>query len=100
MVERNIVFNESDTHMAKVFATIPGDMLNEGEREKIIQHPTNNVEDTEEPENSTVNNNQNKEDSKDTQKNSISFPITSDQSEDSNPQSEPETQPQVYGRGL
>jgi len=49
MVECNIVFNENDVFSTKDYATIPGDVLAEGEKEKIIQHPRNNAENIEKP---------------------------------------------------
>ena len=60
-VERNVVFNQNDTHTAENFAIIPGDALVEGEkdeRDKVIQRPSNNVEDVkelEEPEDQDQN---------------------------------------------
>lgn len=36
-VERNVVFNKDDTLTNQNFATIPGDSLAEGEKEKVIQ---------------------------------------------------------------
>ena len=42
-VERNVVFNEDDVLTTNDVAIIPGDVLAEGERDKIIQGPTNNT---------------------------------------------------------
>ena len=41
-VERNVIFNEDDVLTKSDHVTIPGDVLSEGERDKIIQHPENN----------------------------------------------------------
>ena len=40
-VECNVVFNEDDVLTTNDVAIIPGDALAEGERDKIIQNPTN-----------------------------------------------------------
>ena len=48
-VEHNIVFNENDVFSTMDYATIPGDVLVEGENEKIIQHPRNNAKNIEKP---------------------------------------------------
>ena len=68
-VKINVVFNENNTHTSKNFTINSGDMSDEGERDKIIQQPTNNVENVEEPketENKTVNDNHiNKEPARD-----------------------------------
>ena len=45
-VKRNVVFNEN-AHTSKNFTINSGDMSDEGERDKIIQQPTNNVENVE-----------------------------------------------------
>jgi hypothetical protein len=42
IVEHNVVFNEDDVLTTNDIAIIPGDVLAEGERDKIIQGPTNN----------------------------------------------------------
>ena len=39
-MERNVTFDEKDVQLSKNYTTIPGDVLSEGEREKVIQHPT------------------------------------------------------------
>ena len=39
MVEQNIIFNESDVLSTNTTALIPGDALDEGEKEKVIQSP-------------------------------------------------------------
>ena len=39
MVECNVTFNENDIHSGSGNAIIPGEMLNEGEMDKIIQPP-------------------------------------------------------------
>ena len=39
MVEQNIIFNESDVLSTNTTALIPGDALDEGEKEKVIQPP-------------------------------------------------------------
>ena len=43
-VERNVVFNENDIQTLDEHAIIPGDTLTEGERDKIIQAPSHNAE--------------------------------------------------------
>ena len=51
-VERNVVFNENDTHTSKNFAIIPGYVSAEREKDKkdkVIQCPASNVEDAKEP---------------------------------------------------
>ena len=42
-MERNVVFNEEDVLTTNNIAIIPGDALADGERDKIIQNPTNNA---------------------------------------------------------
>jgi hypothetical protein len=42
-VEHNVVFNEDDVLTTNDIAIIPGDVLAEGEWDKIIQNPTNNA---------------------------------------------------------
>ena len=106
-VERNVVFNENDTRTSKNFTINSGDMSDKGERDKIIQQPTNNVENVEEPEeteNQTVNDNHiNKEPAKDHQ-NTIQFPPSpkkpdSNDTNESDSQQEEDPEPQIYGQG-
>jgi hypothetical protein len=44
-VERNVVFNPNDIQNAENVTISSGDALSEGERNKIIQNPTSNVND-------------------------------------------------------
>ena len=46
MVEQNVIFNESDVLSTDTTALIPGDALDEGEKEKVIQPPQ--IQNTEE----------------------------------------------------
>ena len=89
---------------------IPGDALVEGEkdkRDKVIQCPSNNVEDVEEleePENQDQNNTQTTQKHEITHQNSIAFPTTPNkpneiEPNESDPQPEAETETQTYGRG-
>ena len=67
-VKRNVVFNKNDTHTVENFTVIPGDVSTEGEKDeinKVIQHPTNNIEDVEE---SAESENQDQNDDQTTQK--------------------------------
>ena len=76
-VEINVVFNENDTHTSENFTINSGDMSDEGERDKIIQQPTNNVENVEEPgetENQTVNDNHINKEPPENHQNTIQFP--------------------------
>ena len=76
-VERNVVFNKNDT--AKNVTINPGNTLDKGERNKVIQHTTNNVEDVEEQEeteNQNVDNNQINQKPEETHQNTIIFPST------------------------
>jgi hypothetical protein len=50
-VERNVVFNPNDVQNAENVTIPSGDALSEGERNKIIQNPTSNVNDAEKSEN-------------------------------------------------
>jgi len=45
-VERNVIFNKDNVRTPNNLATIPGDPLAEGEKEKIIQQPKNNAKNT------------------------------------------------------
>ena len=103
-IEKNVVFNENDTHTVKNFATIPGDMSAEGEndeRNKVIQHSSNNTENVEEPENQAENDVQTTQKSEPTHKNSIIPPTIPNETNPnkSDLQPEAETEPQAYGQG-
>ena len=109
-VERNVVFNENDTHTVEIFTVIPGDASTEGEKDeidKVIQRPTNNAEDVEESaesENQAQNDDQTTQKPEETHQNTIIFPTTPNKPKDDNPnesepQTETETEPQAYGRG-
>ena len=109
-IERNVVFNENNTHTSKNFAIIPGDALAEGEKDekdKVIQHPPSNVEDAEEPEepiNQGENNIQTPQKQDKTHQNSIIFPTTPSKPNHNNPikndpNLEAKNEPQAYGRG-
>ena len=76
-VERNVVFNENDTHTSEIFTINFREMSDKGERDKIIQQPTNNVENIEEPEeteNQTVNDNHINKEPPENHQNTIQFP--------------------------
>ena len=104
MVKRNVVFNENDIQTPKNYAIIQGDTLSEGERDKIIQQPTNNVENTRKPDNQPVSNlqiedkpagsHQNSQPS-----NSVSFPTTSEPTSEAVPETKENDQNQSYGQG-
>jgi len=53
-VERNVVFNKNNVKTLKNFTIISGNSLAEGERDKIIQDPKNNAENSENPDNQPV----------------------------------------------
>ena len=40
-VEQNVIFNDDDLSVKSNYIIIPGDVLAEGERDKVIQHPVN-----------------------------------------------------------
>ena len=98
-VERNVVFNENDTHTVENFTVIPGDASTEGEKDeidKVIQHPTNNAEHVEEfaeSENQAQNDDQTTQKPEETHQNTIIFP---NKPKDDNPN---ETEPQAYIQG-
>ena len=84
--------------------------MDEGKKDeykKIIQHPTNSIEndvEPEEPENGTVNEDQTIQKPDKNHKNTILFPSTPEKSNDTNipesaHQSDEETETQSYGRG-
>ena len=102
-IERNVVFNQDDIQTAKNTATIRGDSLDEGERDKIIQqtpndeNPENNTETVEnhsELKNKLIKTYQDNQSS-----NSIPFPSTSQPKPDKNPEAEENDQNQQYSRG-
>jgi hypothetical protein len=50
-VERNVIFNPDDVQNAETIAISSGDILSEGEKDKVIQNPTSNVKTVENPQN-------------------------------------------------
>jgi hypothetical protein len=50
-IERNVVFNQDDRTTHVDMAIIYGEVLSEGEKEKVIQNPQNNVKNIKKPEN-------------------------------------------------
>ena len=100
-----MVFNENST--AKNVTINPGDTLDEGERDKVIQRTTNNVEDVEEQEeteNQDVEDNKINQKPEETHQNTIVFPSTPKKPQDNNinqpdEQLEEEIEPQNYRRG-
>ena len=54
-VEKNIVFNQDDVHTSKETAIIYGETQSEGEINKTIQAPQNNVNEVKKPENEEPN---------------------------------------------
>ena len=52
-VERNIVFNQDDVHDTSEVTISSGDILSEGEKDKVIQNPENGVKTVEKSDNDT-----------------------------------------------
>jgi hypothetical protein len=100
-VERNVVFNQNDVRTPDEHAIIPGDALAEGEKDKIIQHPSDNVENAiktadkaendDKPDTQTISNIQTEKETVPVVQefNSVPFP----------PISDPELETQNYGPG-
>jgi len=101
MVERNDIFNKDNVRTPDNLATIPGDPLAEGEKEKIIQQPKNNAENAN---NQAVSDTQPDSEAVETHKtvqtsNSIPFPSTDDKTSAVEAELVDENQDQPYGRG-
>ena len=99
-VERNVTFDEKDLHSTENHAIIPGDVLSEGEREKVIQHTKSNIVNTEEPGDDTVSGQaESKEKQEPQPSNSIPFPSTPEQPTDPAPEPEDDSKASAYGHG-
>ena len=91
-VERNVVFNQDDANSHDDTAIIYGEVLSEGEKEKVIQHPQNNAQNVVQPENKEPDNQKLQDDDPESHQGS-KFPnkIPLPQSED---EAEPDSEPQ------
>ena len=100
-VERNVVFNQNDVQTSDDTAIIHGEMQSEGERDKVIQPPQNNVENPENEEPNEQNTQDRAVEPYQSPKlsNSIPFPLTPGAQIDLEPEVNDNDEPQQYGCG-
>jgi len=103
-VERNVVFNENDVQTLENFTNIQSDLLAEGERDKVIQQPENNIEKAEDPDSQSVSHPETEHKINETNRtpppsNSVPFPSTNDKTAETTPEPEDESQQPLYGQG-
>ena len=91
-IERNVMFNENNIKTPENNTTIPGDILAEGERDKIIQQPGNSSEINKKSDIQTQPHNQ--------PSSSIPFSTTSKPTFTTVQETEDNEQTQAYGHGL
>ena len=105
-VERNVIFNQDDTNTHDDTAIIYGEVLSEGEKEKVIQNSQNSVKDIENPENKEPEDQQTQEKQLEPHQspkstNTVTFPTSKEPQNnlDPEPQDNNQLSDQQYGHG-
>ena len=104
-VERNVIFNQNDVRSNESVTIPSGDVLSEGEMNKVIQNSESNINDNEKPENNpntpehTQSEHEKDDPNQEQDSNTIPFPTVSESDNEPKENSEDVEQTQVYGRG-
>ena len=105
-IERNVIFNQDDATTHDDMAIIYGEVLSEGEKEKVIQNPQNNATNIEQSTNEDSEDQQAPEKESEPHQspkstNSIHFPTSEEPQNDPDPEPQDTSQPsnQQYGHG-